>query len=179
MVTVVTSVVGGVLDGMTFFGIGLILGGCVLLTAAFVGFGRSRRAGRIHDDEYDEAYGDESYAEDREGGWPAEEHRPIRQRGSRPRHVAPPRIQRSALLAKTVLLSVVRADVRRSRVYQSKAYDGAGRNVSNVGRRDPYRRNAPMPPPPARRLPQSTVPLSQAATRENTHVPPAPRDRAR
>jgi hypothetical protein len=67
---------------------------------------------------------------------------------------------------------VVRADVRRSPVYESKAYDGAARNVSNSRRRDPYRRNTPLPPPPAR-------PLWQVPTRENTRVPEPPRNRAR
>ena len=164
VVTVVTPVVGGVVDAMTLFGIGLILGGCVLLAAASAGIGRARRADRVDDDERGRTERDRRQDE----RWPGP------QRGGRPRPVAPPRIQRSALLAKTVLLGVVRADVRRSRVYESKAYDGAARNVSNAGRRDPYRRNVPLPPPPARRLPPSQVP-----TRENTRVPEPPRNRTR
>lgn len=174
--TVVTSDVGGVVDAMTLFGIGLILGGCVLLTAASVGLGRARRAHR--DGEYDdERYGDGSYPRDDERGRYERDHRrderrPGPQRDGRARQVAPPRIQRSALLAKTVLLGVVRADVRRSQVYESKAYDGAARNVSNSRRRDPYRRNTPLPPPPAR-------PLWQVPTRENTRVPEPPRNWAR
>ena len=180
VVTVVTPVVGGVVDAMTLFGIGLILGGCVLLAAASAGIGRARRADRVNDDEYDDQpYGGGSYPRDDERGRPDRDHRqderwPGPQRGGRPRQVAPPRIQRSALLAKTVLLGVVRADVRRSRVYESKAYDGAARNVSNAGRRDPYRRNVPLPPPPARRLLPSQVP-----TRENTRVPEPPHNRTR
>jgi hypothetical protein len=175
VVTVVTSDVGGVVDGMTLFGIGLVLGGCMLLAAASVGYGRARRADRVYDDEYD----DGSYSRDDDRGRYERDHRqderrPGPQRGGRARQVAPPRIQRSALLAKTVLLGVVRADVRRSRVYETKSYDGAARNVSNPGRRDPYRRNPPLPPPPARRLPLSKIP-----TRENSYVPEPPRNRTR
>jgi hypothetical protein len=171
---------------MTLFGVGLILGGCVLLAAALLGMGRGRRARPSAEDGYDpDAYPSGEYRSDeyqdeyRRDEYRSDDDRRRRRSASaggnnhRARHVAPPRIQRSALLAKTVLLSVVRADVRRSRVYQSKAYDGVGRNVAGA-RRDPYRKNVPLPPPPARRLP-----LSQIPTRENSRIPLPPRDRAR
>jgi hypothetical protein len=131
---------------MTLFGIGLILGGCALLASAFVGANRARRAERF--DEHEEP-------------------------DHRPRHPAPPRIQRSALLAKTLLLNVVRVDSRGSQTYRSRAHEGpakdvAARDVVGRGRRDPYRRNPPSPPPPARRL-------AQIVTRENAPVRQPPR----
>ena len=125
----------------------MILGGCALLASAFVGANRARRADRFDGDSEPD---------------------------HRPRHPAPPRIQRSALLAKTLLLNVVvRADSRGSRTYRSRAHDRpakdvAARNVAGRGRRDPYRRNPPSPPPPARRL-------SQIVTRENAPVRQPPR----
>jgi hypothetical protein len=98
---------------MTLFGVGLILAGCVLLASAFVGASRARQADRAADE--------------------LVEHHP--------RHVAPPRIERSALLAKTMLLSVVRPTDRGSRLDHAGTYDRAGRETRGRDTRDITSRN--------------------------------------
>jgi hypothetical protein len=134
MTLVVMSGVGGLLDGMALFGIGLIAGGCALLVAAVLGVRRAhgtRRRGADRAEPYDrndrndrnERYNRRNAADryDR-----AERDEPVRRQRRRPRRPyedrpgrnqrdwgAAPRIDRSALLAETTQLDQVPVNPQR------------------------------------------------------------------